>query len=86
MDKFSDVASNLTSPARDGAAVTPNDTTDLTYVTRALYVGQAGHVGVRLAGGGAVVFSNVQAGSLLPVRAAGVNATGTTAGSIIALW
>lgn len=86
MDKFSDVASNLTSPARDGAAVTPNDATDLTYVTRALYVGQSGHVAVRMVGGGSVVFSNVQAGSLLPVRAAGVNATGTTAGSIIALW
>jgi hypothetical protein len=33
-----------------------------------------------------VVFQAVAAGTLLPIRAARINATGTTAGGLIALW
>lgn len=86
MDKFSDYPTSLTAPARDAAAVLPDDTTDLPVLPRALFVGQTGDVSARLAGGQSVVFRNVQAGSMLPVRAAGVNATGTTASDIVALW
>ncbi|MCB2128040.1 MAG: hypothetical protein KDE03_02905 [Rhodobacteraceae bacterium] len=86
MDKFSDYPTSLTAPARDALAVTPNDATDLSILPRALFVGQTGNVSARLAGGGTVVFQNVQAGSLLPVRALGINATGTTATGIVALW
>lgn len=86
MDKFSDYPTSLTAPARDAETVVPNDTTNLAVLPRALYVGQTGDVAARLAGGQSVVFRNVQAGSLLPVRAARVMSTGTTAADILALW
>ena len=86
MDKFSDYPTSLTAPARDAAAVTPDDVTDLTYLPRALYVGNGGDLSVRCAGGQTVVLQNVQGGSVLPLRVAGVNATGTSATGIVALW
>ena len=86
MDTFSGLPSNLTAPARDGGAVTPSDTTSLPVVPRAVYVGVTGDVSAVLAGGQTVIFQGVQAGTLLPVRMMRVNATGTTAGGIVALW
>ena len=86
MDKFSDYPTNLTAPAREGAAVTPSDATDLAVLPRALYVGQGGAVAVSLAGGQNIIFTGVQGGTILPVRARRVLATGTTATAIVALW
>lgn len=86
MDKFSDYPTSLTAPARDAAAVAPNDAADLAVLPRALFIGQPGDVSARLAGGQTVVFRNIQAGSVLPIRAARVNSTGTTAADILALW
>lgn len=86
MDKFSDYPTSLTAPARDAATVSPDDSVDLTVLPRALYVGQTGNVSARLIGGQTVVLENVQGGTVLPVRAAGINATGTTATGIVALW
>ncbi|PKP75429.1 MAG: hypothetical protein CVT84_03060 [Alphaproteobacteria bacterium HGW-Alphaproteobacteria-6] len=86
MDKFSDYPTSLTAPARDGAAVVPDDAANLAVLPRALFVGQTGHVAARLAGGQTVLFQNVQAGTILPVRVSGVNATGTSAAGIVALW
>lgn len=86
MDKFSDYPTSLTAPARDAVAVVPDDAADLSFLPRAIYIGQTGDVSARLAGGQAVLFQNVQAGSVLPVRAMGINATGTTAAGIVALW
>lgn len=86
MDKFADYPTSLTAPARDASAVTPSDAADLPFLTRALYVGETGNLSVRMAGGQSVALANVPAGSFLPIRAEGVNATGTTAASIVALW
>ena len=73
-------------PAQNASAVTPNDSEDLTVVARGLYVGSAGDVKVDMLGSGTVTFVAVQTGTILPVRAARVYSTGTTATSIIALW
>lgn len=86
MDKFSDYPTTLTAPAREAASIAPNDTTDLPFLPRAVYVGQTGHVSARFPGGQSANFSNVQAGSFLPIRVSGINATGTTAGGLVALW
>jgi hypothetical protein len=86
MDTFKDHAATLMSPARDALAVTPSDAQPLAAVTRALYVGQGGDLAVVMAGGQTVTFQGLPAGSLLPVRAARVRATGTTAAGIVALW
>ncbi|WP_127902098.1 spike base protein, RCAP_Rcc01079 family [Solirhodobacter olei] len=86
MDSFKEFPTTPVSPAHDAAAVTPDDAAALAEVSRALYVGQAGDLAVTMAGGQQVTFAGVAAGSLLPVRAERVRATGTTAGAIVALW
>ena len=68
-------------------AVTPSDSTDLTYSTcRAIYVGGDGNISLVDGNGATIVFTGVTAGSILPVQTARINATGTTATSIIALY
>ena len=68
-------------------AVTPNDSTDLTYSTcRAIYVGGAGNIALVDGAGTTVTFTGVTAGSILPVQTARINATGTTAASLVALY
>ena len=74
-------------PATRAAAVTPNDSTDLTYASRAIYVGGAGNIKVDTLGGdSAITFVGVPAGTTLAVRATRVYSTSTTATSIVALW
>ena len=71
-------------PAYDAASVTPSDTTRIGGV-RGLYIGGAGDVKITTEGGSDITFSGVVAGSILPIRATRVYATGTTADNIIAL-
>ncbi|WP_299193316.1 hypothetical protein [uncultured Litoreibacter sp.] len=86
MDKFANFPTTPISPARGGAQVTPDDATPLTQVSRALYVGQGGDIAATLADGDTVTFEAVPSGAILPIRAASVSATGTTAEAIVALW
>ena len=68
-------------------AVTPSDSTDLTYSTcRAIYVGGDGNISLVDGNAATIVFTGVTSGSILPVQTARINATGTTATSIIALY
>jgi hypothetical protein len=72
--------SGLQSPPRNTFAITPSDTTELPFVTRAVYVGATGDITARLAGDtGSVTLKAVPAGSTLPIRARQIYATGTTA-------
>ena len=73
-------------PADNAAAVTPNDSSDLTNTARALYVGGTGNVKVDTAAGDTVTFSSVPAGAIIPVRVKRVYSTGTTATNIVALY
>lgn len=86
MDNFSDFPTTLSAPARDAAAIVPNDSINLAAMPRAIYVGQGGNVSAVMAGGQVIAFQNVPSGAMLPVRVSRVNATGTTAGALIALW
>ena len=73
-------------PYSEALAVVPHNTNELTYVTRAIYVGVAGDVKVNLYGSGTgIVFKAVPVG-ILPIRATLVASTGTTATNIVALW
>lgn len=75
--------------ATHAAAVTPNDSTEVTsngLYPRALYVGGAGDVAVQMVDGATVTFAGANAGQLLQIAVAKVLATGTTASSIVALW
>ncbi|TBZ07771.1 spike base protein, RCAP_Rcc01079 family [Rhizobium leguminosarum] len=72
-------------PASRAAVVTPNDTTIVN--ARALYIGTAGDVSIAPRRDvDPVIFKNVPAGTILPVHAAIVALTGTTASNIIALF
>ena len=77
---------DVTAAAGSGAAVTPNDGTDLTHTTRAINVGGAGNLAVILdRDSSAVTFLAVAAGTMLPIRVRRVMSTNTTATSIVAL-
>ena len=80
--------SDLAGPSASFAAVVPHNTTNLTVPTRGLFIGVAGNVSVvpLASPSTSVVFKNVAAGSVLPVAALRVNATGTTATDIVALY
>ena len=85
-DTFHRHSRSLTSPPEQAVAVVPADGTDLACVTRALYVGVAGDVSVRMQGGAEVTLAAVPAGALLPLRVTRVLAAGTSATAIVALW
>lgn len=85
LDQFEGRAQAFDSPATHGFAITPADSTDLSEITRALFVGGPGDVTLTLHSGAQVTLSGVAAGTVLPVRARQVAATGTTATAIIGL-
>ena len=84
-DRFQYSMPSLDGPAAHAFAVTPNDATDLSETTRALYVGTSGSVAVVMISGATVTFAAVQSGTTLPVRVSRVLATGTTASTIVGL-
>jgi hypothetical protein len=69
-----------------GFSIAPSDLDALDAETRAIYVGGAGDLAVTLASGDTVTFAGLGAGSLLPVRAQKVLATGTTATGLLGLY
>lgn len=85
-DTFKSHTQNLTSPPPSALEIAPSDAIDLAVATRALYVGGAGNLKVRMLDGSDVTFSNTQAGAQYALRVDRVYATGTTATGIVALW
>ncbi len=85
-DPFQYVADAPSAPATRVQAVTPHDTTPLTDIPKALYVGTGGTIVLQGTSGDAASFANVADGSVLPVRARFVRASGTTASNIVALY
>jgi hypothetical protein len=76
-----------TSPASKAFAIAPNDSTDLAFETRGIYVGGAGDISVILTqDSAAVTFAAVPAGSLLPLSVKRVRATGTTATNLVGVY
>lgn len=75
----------LDSPARRAETVTPSDSTELSYISRGLYVGGAGDVVAVMAGDDTVTFKSVPAGTVLPICIKRVNNTNTTATYMVAL-
>jgi len=77
---FGDFTTGLDNPASQSFVITPNDATDLPFITRGLYVGATGDVAVLLAFDEvAVTFPAMVGGSLYPLRVKKVLAAGTTA-------
>lgn len=74
------------SPATRAFAITPNNSTDLTNVTRGIYVGASGDLKVDLMNGDAVTFVGLAAGVIHPMCVKRVYATGTTATGIVGVY
>lgn len=75
-------------PSSAPAAITPHNSTNFAVPCRGIYVGVTGNVAViPLVGDGTpVVFKNAAAGSVIPVIATRVNATGTTATDLVGMF
>lgn len=87
VDNFtSGIWAAINGPAVNAAAVTPSDSTDLTYATRALYIGVTGDVVVNMVGTGATITYKAVPVGILPIRVTRVLSTNTTATNILALW
>ncbi len=84
-DNFDPYQPGLNSPASDGFAITPHDSNQLARTTRYIYVGGAGAVALVTKAGTTLTFAAVPVGTVLPVRASIVKATGTTATNLIGL-
>lgn len=84
-DRFEGRAAHMAGPATHGFAITPHDSTLLSETTRAIYVGGFGSVVVVLSSGAELTLANVPAGTVLPVRAQRVKATGTSATQLVGL-
>jgi hypothetical protein len=84
-EKYSDRAGSIVAPARHAFAATPSDVTDLSEETRAIYVGGSGDLSVVMVSGAEAMFAGVVAGTVLPVRAIRIKATGTTATQLLGL-
>lgn len=83
-DEFDTFQNGLTAPATRAAPITPHDTNDLTFVTRAIYVGGAGDLSVIMRAGDTVTFADVPAGTLLPIRVSRV-LVATSATNVVGL-
>lgn len=86
LDTFRNFGRSLVSPPEQGAPILPSDSETLGHVTRALWIGGGGDLRLRMVGGGEVTLAGVVPGSLIPIRAVQVLATGTTASAIVGLW
>ncbi len=84
-DDFSTYRPGLGSPYARAEAITPNDSTDLTNSTRAIWIGGAGNVKVDTVEGDTVTLVGALVGTILPIRARRVYATGTTATNLVGL-
>ena len=83
-DLFEFHSPSLLQPWTRAVAVTPSDTADLPFVTRALWVGTGGDVGVVTLDGDTEVIPSVPGGTYLVGRLTRVRATGTTASGLVA--
>ncbi len=86
LDKFHTLAAGLTTPASNAFAIAPSNATDLPAITRALYIGVSGDIAAIMQSGEAITFTNVAAGTVLPLRLLRVAATGTTAQNLVGLY
>lgn len=79
--------STASGPAWGALPITPSNTVDIRskWVTRGVYVGTGGNI-TAVINNVAVLFTAVPQGVILPINCTRVNATGTTASNLVALF
>ncbi|HYH69007.1 MAG TPA: hypothetical protein VD866_30210 [Urbifossiella sp.] len=85
-DQFSTHRPGLASPYEHAAEITTHNTNELATYCRAIYVGGSGNLRVTTVRGDTITLTGVVVGTIIPVRAKVVFATGTTATNLVALW
>lgn len=86
IDESRGKGTGLESPAPNLAIVTPNDSVDLEYASRAIWLGVEGAIKVTTLGGQTVTTPTLAAGFPHPIRATRIWATDTTATGIMVGW
>ena len=85
-DEFKNMIDTESGPSRQPYPIVPHDGNELAAIPKGIYVGGAGDITLRgVESNVDVVLKAVPAGTLLPVRARYVRATGTTATFLVAL-
>ncbi|MBD3787803.1 MAG: hypothetical protein IE922_12720 [Sphingomonadales bacterium] len=85
-DLFHGTQPGWTSPISRAFAITPDDDSDLPFITRGIYLGAEGDLTVTLIDGDIVTFTGLAAGGIHGMRIRRVHATGTTAGSLLGVF
>ncbi|MBX9796006.1 hypothetical protein [Sphingomonas sp.] len=86
-DAFAGRADHVAAPATRAVPVVPSDTAALAEIPKALYVGAGGNLVLRGSGDTAdSEWRGVPSGSIIPLRARHIRASGTTASAILALY
>jgi hypothetical protein len=86
-DTFVNTQGGLQSPCRNSFVITPSDTNELPFVTRAIYVGGTGDINLRLADDtGSQIIKSVPVGAMLPLRVRQIYATSTGATQLVGLY
>jgi hypothetical protein len=76
---------NTEAPVTGGEAITPHASINITNVTRAIWVGVAGDVTAVMKDGQVLLFTGLSVG-WHPLRVSRINAIGTTATNMTAVW
>lgn len=79
-------SSAAASPAYKWVAITPSDATNMKAGCRGVYVGGAGNVAAVGQDDVAETFTAVPVGTFMPIQPKRINATGTTATLLLALY
>lgn len=86
MDSFKNLSDSPDFSARKLVAVTPHNSNDLAYTTKALFIGTGGNIVVLAEDDTVAVTLKVTDGQILPVRARRVLETNTTATGIVGMY
>lgn len=84
IDTFDSHSASITAPPSNALEITPSDTADLPFVSRAIYVGAPGDLRVLTQGGQDITYKALSGTKILRVER--IFATGTTATDIICEW
>lgn len=85
MREYKNYHPGLVAPPSRAVAITPDDDTDLDFVTRGIYVAAEGDIRVDTLGGDTAVFTSFPGQSILIGQYTRVYDTGTTATGLVAL-
>lgn len=86
VDKFRNQYATYDGPAGNAFSITPSDSVNCDFATRAVYVGGTGDLTVVTINDEVVTFIGIPGGTLLPLRIKRVNSTSTTASALVGLY